>query len=322
MLQSNYVFVLYDPAIAALLKQEIKREHPMLKPAFMRPGFMTFKSEQPLRPDFKLKSVFARAYGLSFGNVPVVETVASWSLRHKPKLHLFARPGIEKGDLGASLAGSGLFDNQEIATIGDWVIDVMQVEQDSVWLGCHIHAFGRSPNPAGDPHIKQPKLAPSRAYLKIEEAIAWAQIPFVPNETVVEIGSAPGGSTYALLQRGLKVTGFDPARMADVVHKNKNFSHVKRAIQDMQPSDLPSSVQWFVIDVNLEPEFVWHHLSRLVPTQKPRGLLWTLKLKDLRTAQTVPKYLQAVRELGVNKVFATHLPSNAQELCVYGVNKT
>ena len=39
--------------------------------------------------------------------------------------------------------------------------------------------------------------------MKTEEAILSYNIPVLPNQNVLEIGSAPGGSVYNLLQRGI-----------------------------------------------------------------------------------------------------------------------
>ena len=47
--------------------------------------------------------------------------------------------------------------------------------------------------------------APSRAYMKTEEAILSFNIPMEPHQNVLEIGSAPGGSVYNLLNRGTTI---------------------------------------------------------------------------------------------------------------------
>ena len=48
-----------------------------------------------------------------------------------------------------------------------------------------------------------PAEAPSRAYAKIEEAIAWAQLPVRAGDVALEIGAAPGGAVMALARRGV-----------------------------------------------------------------------------------------------------------------------
>ncbi|MFO0634461.1 MAG: SAM-dependent methyltransferase [Nannocystaceae bacterium] len=54
----------------------------------------------------------------------------------------------------------------------------------------------------------------TRAWAKLEEALAWSRLPLREGDVVVEIGAAPGGAALALLQRGAEVAiGIDPARM-------------------------------------------------------------------------------------------------------------
>jgi hypothetical protein len=55
-----------------------------------------------------------------------------------------------------------------------------------------------------------PPEAPSRAYAKLEEAIAWAGLPVGAGQVAVEIGAAPGGAAYALARRGVTVHAVDP----------------------------------------------------------------------------------------------------------------
>src|SRR5882724_9885224 len=66
--QRHFVFVSCQPGAEPALKDELAREHPEFRFAFSRPGFVTFKSPNDLKPDFELRSVFARAYGLSLGD--------------------------------------------------------------------------------------------------------------------------------------------------------------------------------------------------------------------------------------------------------------
>ena len=71
--------------------------------------------------------------------------------------------------------------------------------------------------------LELPQDAVSRAWLKMEEALRWSQLPIPRGARVADIGSAPGGASQALLAHGLLVTGIDPAEMAPSVLKNPPF---------------------------------------------------------------------------------------------------
>ena len=66
-----FLFATCQVGAEAALKSELAREHPLLRFAYSRPGFLTFKlppDELP-GPDFELRSVFARAWGFTLGKV-------------------------------------------------------------------------------------------------------------------------------------------------------------------------------------------------------------------------------------------------------------
>ena len=66
---SRFVFVTVQSGAERALKADIEREHPELKFAFSRPGFVTFRSSEDLANDFVLRTVFARTWGYSRGKV-------------------------------------------------------------------------------------------------------------------------------------------------------------------------------------------------------------------------------------------------------------
>jgi len=61
----------------------------------------------------------------------------------------------------------------------------------------------------------------------IEEALRWSELPIRRRDRCVEIGSAPGGSCAALLERGCFVTGIDAAEMDPTVLANPHFTHLR-----------------------------------------------------------------------------------------------
>src|SRR5688572_15065226 len=66
-----FAFAACQHGAEAALKRDIALRMPGLRPAFSRPGFVTFKLDQPAAaPEkFTLTSPFARTSGLSLGSV-------------------------------------------------------------------------------------------------------------------------------------------------------------------------------------------------------------------------------------------------------------
>jgi 23S rRNA (cytidine2498-2'-O)-methyltransferase len=206
---------------------------------------------------------------------------------------------------------------------GERVVDVIVAPDEPLWLGVHAHVAGRSPHPGGRPPLTLPAEAPSRAWLKLEEALAWSQLPLRRGQVAVEIGSAPGGASWALLERGLTVVGVDPGDMDARVLAAPGFSHVQVPLGDLRREQLPARVDWLLMDVNLAPQVAVHGVRRIVSTLRSslRGVIFTLKLNEWKMAADVPALLERVAGMGLSDVRATQLPSNRREICVTGIHR-
>lgn len=354
--RSPFLFTVCQAGAEAALKRELGRHHPGLRPSFARPGFVTFKSAgDSLAADFELDSVFARAYGISLERAMGQEAVGriiglarEWFPPRegiRPRLHVFERepwipgeepPGHEAGArarrLEAELRGiegvTGIFDPEPLAgSVAEWVLDVIGVEEEEWWVGLHRHSARRSPHAGGRPALELPPEAPSRAYLKLEEALLWSGAPLRKGDTAVEIGSAPGGSSYALLRRGIRVVGIDPGQMAPIVldfpGSEAKFTHLRGPVARVPREDLPDRVDWLLADMNVEPRITLTSVDRLGTRlgDSLLGVLITLKLNQWRMADEIPSYLEHFRAMGMVKLRATQLAHNRREIVVYGLTR-
>jgi 23S rRNA (cytidine2498-2'-O)-methyltransferase len=317
---SGFFFCAVNIGSERALKGELVRLRPEARPAFGRPGLVTFKTPVPPAADFALEAVFARAHGLSIG--PAADVEAVWAAARAvgaTRLHLWDRAGGPVRD-DAPFREGGLFAPGSVAVPGEVVLDVA-CGPSEMFVGHHVHRAGRSPWPGGFIPVALPPEAPSRAFAKLEEAIAWSGASPRRGEVALDIGSAPGGASYALLRRGLTVVGVDPGEMDPVVVGHPEFRHLRVAVGALRREDLPAGVSWLLVDVNLAPQVALHSIRRIVPMIRTslRGAILTLKLNETRFAAEIPAFLTRVRELGLGEVRATQLPSNRQEICVVGL---
>ena len=338
---SRFVFVTTQSGAERALKNEIAREHPDFKFAFSRPGFVTFRSSEDLPNDFVLRTVFARTWGFSLGKVNGSDDSQrardAWrlfgeQLPDEPirDLHVWQRDRVLSGDEGydgaadelARSLGALLIENQPAASkprgvssaaaIGDLVL----VERNAWWLGWHRANTPETRWPGGVPPIALPPRMISRAYLKIVEALEWSQLPIEPGDRCVEIGSSPGGSCLALLERGLLVTGIDPAEMDPDVLAHPNFTHI-RAIAKNVKRGIFRECRWLVMDANVAPNYTLDTLHGVL-TQggaRPEGLVLTLKLTDPALAEKLPAMAERIRRYGYRRVRMRQLAYNRQEIC-------
>jgi 23S rRNA (cytidine2498-2'-O)-methyltransferase len=348
-MSARFVFAATQAGAERLLKNEVAREQPKLKFAFSRPGFVTFRAPEGAQ-DPKLDCVFARTWGYSLGKASAADDAAlareAWRLAatHLPSdasrelkhVHVWQRdralPGGEGYDAASAelerAVGATLLEQRPrpgpalqpainvAAAAGELVLDCVLVERHEWWLGWHRAASPETRWPGGVPPIALPAHFVSRAYLKIIEALEWSRLPIAPGDRCVEIGSAPGGSCLALLERGLLVTGIDPAEMDAAVLAHPSFTHVRARAKDVKRSVL-RDCRWLVMDANVAPNYTLDTLDGLLTQAgaRPEGLVLALKLTDAKLAERLPAIAGRIRRHGYRRVRMRQLAFNRQEVC-------
>lgn len=354
MLDAKFIFVICQVGAENALKRELARTRPELKFAFSRPGFVTFKlpAEHGLEADFDLHSVFARTAGFSLGKLTgeTAEDLADqfWRLVSdtippRRQIHVWERDAAAPGEHGFEPGLTELADevgrilvermpagdeklpppriNHRVRS-GEFVWDVVLVEPREWWVGCHQAALPPSRWPGGVPEIDVPENAVSRAYWKMVEGLLWSKLPIEPGDRCVEIGSSPGGSCQALLDRGLIVTGIDPAEMDEAVLAHPNFTHIRARGADLKRREF-RKIKWLMADSNVAPAHTLDTVEHIVTHDEVnvRGLLLTLKLLQWDLADAIPEYLERVRSWGFEYVRARQLAFNRQEICVAALRR-
>jgi 23S rRNA (cytidine2498-2'-O)-methyltransferase len=206
------------------------------------------------------------------------------------------------------------------------VYDFIWVDDFHLFLGSHIHSERLLPEPGNIPSLVVPASAPSRAWLKLEEAILRFRPVVQPGWKALEIGCAPGGATTALLDRGFTVTGIDPQFMEASVIARGGFTHVRKPARFATPDDLRLvNPDWIVMDMSIPPKDALGELSHVIHTLRGlwgkdlgirRGFL-TIKLNDWKYASEIPDYLKRLGQIGFQDLSATQLANNRQEFFVY-----
>jgi 23S rRNA (cytidine2498-2'-O)-methyltransferase len=353
VMKTDFLFTTCQIGAEKAIKGEIARRWPDFRFAYSQPGFLTFKlpAGHGLAEDFELESVFARAYGFSLGKVEgsTDEALAeqAWKMckgRTFQRIHVWERdiaaagehdfePGITERAVGIHRLLIDFCTNPKClpkdagdpcrpARSGELILDCILLAPDQWWIGYHRAGSLVSRYPGGMMTLEPPPDMVSRAWLKMEEGLRWSQLPILTGARVVEIGSAPGGASQALLARGLVVTGIDPAEMASVVLNQPRFTHIRRRSTQVRRREF-RPIRWLTADMNVAPNYTLDAVEGIVthPAVNIRGLLLTLKLPDWGLAEHVPEYLHRIRIWGYNEVRARQLQHDRREICVAALQK-
>jgi 23S rRNA C2498 (ribose-2'-O)-methylase RlmM len=292
-----------NPGFETRLKAEAAAHEPGLRFSFSRPGFVTFKADGERKPP---RFTFARVTGrfLAKGNAETAGAAATaWQETTGSTVHRFS---LNEG------RGTG-----DEVTAGAKILDVIEIAPDEFWWGERIVGREDWGCPGGMPPLVLPDDAPSRAWLKLEEMLWWSR--WSPEgATVLELGSAPGGASWALLNRGAAVVGVDVAPMADACLNHPRYTHLAMSVRDLRKKHLPRRVDALFCDLGLKPVEAVPQLRELCQWFPISRLYYTLKMGEGQTEEQLDGWRAQIAKMGF-KVRSTHLPSNRMEILVYGV---
>jgi 23S rRNA (cytidine2498-2'-O)-methyltransferase len=349
----RFLFAVCQAGAEQALKGEMAREHPGRRFAFSRPGFLTFRLPDDDAGDGR--AVFARTWGWSVGKATgtddramaqdvwkqLAQHPATRDLARFAHLHVWQRaaplPGDDDFDASAAAlagtVGAVLLETlpasvrrwtprlNETAHGDELVLDCVLVGRHEWWFGWHVARSNETRWPGGVPPLGAPARMISRAYLKLNEALLWSELPVAAGDRCVEIGSAPGGASLALLERGCLVTGVDPAEMDPAVLAHPHFTHVRARAREVQ-TGVFRDCRWLVIDANVAPNYTLDTVRALLarPGVRPLGLALTLKLTDPALAAKLPHLKERLRDVGYGRVRLRQLAFNRQEICAIVTN--
>jgi 23S rRNA (cytidine2498-2'-O)-methyltransferase len=326
--ESGFLFVLTNPGSETALKMEVGMADLKWRPGYQRRGFVTFKAPEGAAFDagsLTIPLACARRICLSLGKYETKEAAVA----------------AISGDLGETVAihhvrfaerrMSGV-EGKAAERIGQWIGTVVELSPAEFWAGAHRHEPFQSPHPGGDPGLEMPVQSPSRAWLKLEEAVGFFGLTFGRKDIVVEVGASPGGVVLALLDRGASVIGVDPAKMADIVLQRAIgsreeadmdrpwFYHCRKPAALVGKKDLGQGVTWFMSDMNQSPEVVLKECSRMMKMAPTiHGALLTLKLTDLAEISRKDEWFAALSEMGFETIRMQQFSAHHREFALLGM---
>jgi 23S rRNA (cytidine2498-2'-O)-methyltransferase len=151
---------------------------------------------------------------------------------------------------------------------------------DNVYLAS-ADSTASAPWPQGIPRLKFPREAPSRSTLKLEEALLvllgddererWLK----PGMAAVDLGASPGGWTWQLVRRSLRVTAVDNGPMDGGLMQSGLVTHLRADGFRFQPK---KAVDWMVCDMVEQPRRVADLVARWLGEGWCRRAIFNLKL--------------------------------------------
>jgi 23S rRNA (cytidine2498-2'-O)-methyltransferase len=156
-----------------------------------------------------------------------------------------------------------------------------------------------SPWCMGIPRVRMPGAAPSRSTLKLAEAI----MTFIPEHEqasvlragmrAVDLGAAPGGWTWQLSSRGLRVTAIDNGPLKGVVASDPLVEHIRADGLTYRPR---RAVDWMVCDIVDQPSKIAKLVARWLSEGSCKRTIFNLKLPMKKRYDEVQRCDAVIRE--------------------------
>ncbi len=176
-----------------------------------------------------------------------------------------------------------------------------------------------APWPLGIPRLKFPRGAPSRSTLKLEEAflvlmsdherVRWLKAGM----TAVDLGAAPGGWTWQLAHRSIRVTAVDNGPMDPELMQSGVVTHLREDGFRFRPR---KPVDWLVCDMVEQPRRIASLIARWLEEGACRYTIFNLKLPMKKRFEETRLCLDIVRA-AASDVRARQLYHDREEITVF-----
>jgi len=126
-----------------------------------------------------------------------------------------------------------------------WGFGVLLVDRDRAYCGGGVHSGGQQ-------RMRLDPSAPSRSYLKLEEAFALLALRPEAGELVIDLGAAPGGWSYSAAQRGARVLAIDNGPLKGGAIESRLIQHQRANAFTFSPPG-GRRADWLLCDMIADP---------------------------------------------------------------------
>jgi 23S rRNA (cytidine2498-2'-O)-methyltransferase len=202
-------------------------------------------------------------------------------------------------------------DEAQLRRQGGLLVQVCLLETGLAALGSMPSAQAQSLWPGGRARMRLGGDFPSRAARKLAEAFAWLGMAPGSGELCADLGAAPGGWSWLLLEKRARVIAVDPARMDAKLMRNPRLNHVQGNAFEYDPEE---PVDWLFCDMAYRPLEVAQMLGRWARRRHTRLLVSNFKLPMKRKVEMVERIRGLLADAGFTGLRTRQLYHDREEI--------
>ncbi|MFP3042147.1 hypothetical protein LQZ19_10060 [Treponema primitia] len=166
-----------------------------------------------------------------------------------------------------------------------------------------------SPFPGGIIEFDEDKLGPpSRAYVKLWEALVRCGRLPQPGERCLDAGASPGGWTWALANLGVNVLAIDRAPLEDRILAMPGVGFQKHDAFTLRPEEI-GPLDWLFCDVICYPQRLYEWIEKWLASGLCKNFICTIKMQGDGDFETSRRFA------AIPGSAVVHLYHNKHELC-------
>ena len=194
---------------------------------------------------------------------------------------------------------------------GAWLGQVCLVAKGLALVGQVRAREAASLSAGGRTRMKRTAEAPSRAAMKLDEALEWYGVAPGKGDLCVDLGSAPGGWTRRLVERGARVWSIDPGKLAPDLANHAKVRHFFSSAFEFVP---PEPVEWLFCDMAWRPLEVAQLLGKWARNRWAMQLVSNIKLPMKDKLPTLVRVRHTLESSGWTRVRMRQLYHDRDEI--------
>lgn len=197
----------------------------------------------------------------------------------------------------------------------DYIVSVF-VGKEFIYAGISRPEHNLSDWSGGAVRFQREEGQISRAKFKLLEAELTFGIDFSAFREALDIGAAPGGWTSFLLERGLKVTAVDPAKMHPSLRNAPNLTMLRKNAGEVKFRE--HQFDLLVCDMSWSPKLTAKLVSELLYALVPGGTaIVTVKLLSKKPMALIQEVIDTFQQSRMQVQRAKQLFHNRDEITLY-----
>lgn len=257
---------------------------------------------------------------------PWLEHLAAYILRHTELTHSTLTIQTRKSETSIwngsaaelkDVVQDQLEDLQADFVVKDaqWIVSVF-AGKDQIFAGVSKPEDNLSDWNGGAIRFQREEGQISRAKFKLLEAERTFGIDFGAFHEALDIGAAPGGWTSFLLERGLKVTAVDPAKMHPSLMSSPRLTHLRKNADSVSFKE--NQFDLMVCDMSWSPKLTAKLVTELLYALVPGGTaIVTVKLLTKKPMALIHDVMETFESAKMQIQRAKQLFHNRDEITLY-----